>query len=220
MADVQVHAGTMYYEGGTGREVVWVETRIRLKLTRADLVTGLGNEYFRDETSGDSRSPCARPESLPDHLSRRRLLAICREQFEYYGWSWDAWGHELNGTRREAARGWLDELVRDAVPGIEDEGTYVETALVLQPQWFNLVDALGSRYLRSPVAGWRVRPTELPSGLTRRQLLTVFREEMTDWGTAMAAWTDAVPEGAVRVAHRWLKELVADTFPEMKEYMT
>lgn len=216
---VKVHTGTVTYEGGRARRAAWVETSIRLQLKKADLLDALGSKYYRYRVLEDHETAGARPASLPAELTHREVLAICREEFEYWGTQWSLWSDDLPDSWREGAVKWLDELLVAALPGIEEDGAYVETSLVLQPEWNHLANALGSKYLRNVSLDGLGRPGELPQTVTQRKALKVFREELEHWGTNMNAWNEHVHFAVYPAAWGWLKELVTGAFPEMKEYM-
>lgn len=216
---VKVHTGTVTYEGGRARRAAWVETSIRLQLKKADLLDALGSRYYRYRVLEDHETAATRPASLPAELTLWQILAACREEFEYWGIQWSMWSDDLPTEWREGAVKWLEELLTNAVPEIEEDGAYVETSLKLEPEWNDLAAALGSKYLRGVSIDGRHRPGGLPQSLTQRQMLKAFREEINYWGTDMNAWSEDIHHTLYPAVQDWLKELVTEAFPEMKEYM-
>lgn len=98
---------------------------------------------------------------------------------------------------------------------------YVETRLLLQPVGSDLLYGLGSRYFRDdPQDDDELatdRPESLPESLTRSQILRIYRDEYSLWGSNnISTWVDAITyDLRHEMIVKWLGELVTGAFPEL-----
>ena len=119
--EIRVHTGTTTNGRGEKQPCAWVKTVLTLEPEPGDLVNGLGSEFFRNESMDESHYPDTRPESLPESLSQRQILAIYREEFSRYGenalWTW---ADSIGEARFNHAWKWLTELVVGAFPEMKE----------------------------------------------------------------------------------------------------
>ncbi|MCP9209582.1 hypothetical protein [Streptomyces cucumeris] len=100
---------------------------------------------------------------------------------------------------------------------------WVVTSIRLEAEGHDLANALGSRYFRNGVTDDECPEGSLPEGLpcelTQRQILAIYREEFAHWGENLSTWSDELSDQGLECAHKWMKELIGEAFPEMKKYM-
>lgn len=101
---------------------------------------------------------------------------------------------------------------------------WLNLSIPVQPEVYDLIDGLGSRYYRNRATPdderFGDRPQELPTELTQHQIASIYREELHHWGTAnLATWGDcpSLNFDEQEQARKWLAELVVAAFPEMKD---
>ncbi len=112
--------------------------------------------------------------------------------------------------------------------GVADKGTlkerrsaWVETVIPLQLEAHELADGLGSkflRYLSSDESGPGERPDEIPSEISQRDILAIYRSEFSYWGTNLSTWGDEMTTEQRAACAGWLLEVVLDAFPGMRGY--
>lgn len=106
--------------------------------------------------------------------------------------------------------------------GFERPAAWVVTSIRLELEVFDLVRGLGSEYFRNEVTEDDQRdsdrPENLPASLTQAEILKIYREQFSYWGTNLSTWADDIGEMRTEYAWGWLRDLVTDAFPEMKEY--
>ncbi|AXH66432.1 hypothetical protein SEA_SATIS_283 [Streptomyces phage Satis] len=107
--------------------------------------------------------------------------------------------------------------------GVQRPAAWVVTQIVLEPEAHDLVNALGSKYLRyettedDETVG--TRPRDLPESLTQREILKIYREEILHYGDeVMGMWADEAGTARRAACEEWLKAIVLDAFPAMKGY--
>lgn len=97
---------------------------------------------------------------------------------------------------------------------------WVETTVTLKPGPRDLLNALGSKYLRYEVSDEEgERPRDLPERLSQREILKIYREELLYQGSdRMELWGDFMDADRQAACEVWLREIVDAAFPEMKGY--
>lgn len=108
--------------------------------------------------------------------------------------------------------------------GREIPTAWVETSLLLEPDVNDLINGLGSKFFRDESIpeehSMDRRPEDLPEVLTQAQILRVYRNEYSHWGSAnLGTWTDFMGAERQECVMRWLTTLVVAAFPEMKDYV-
>ena len=104
----------------------------------------------------------------------------------------------------------------------DEEGSWVQTNLLLQPTGADLLYGLGSRYFRHEGLEddelMSHRPDSLPASLSPRKILEIYRDEFRDWGNhGLGTWVDDLRgDERQECAHKWLAELVMEAFPGLE----
>jgi hypothetical protein len=99
---------------------------------------------------------------------------------------------------------------------------YLETRILLQPTGSDLLYGLGSRYFRDdPQEDDELatdRPDSLPESLTRSQILRIYRDEYSLWGSNnLPTWVDGITyDLRHEMIEKWLGELIVSAFPELE----
>lgn len=108
-------------------------------------------------------------------------------------------------------------------PSGKQDTAWVVTTLELRVGPLDLVNALGSKFLRHEVteddAHVGDRPQELPLSMTQREIMTVFREEFRHYGEeVLGMWGDEMGSRRRDACERWVREVVDDAFPGLKGF--
>lgn len=105
----------------------------------------------------------------------------------------------------------------------ERPAAWVETAITLEPEPRDLMNGIGSRYLRHEISEDDElpgdRPKALPESLTQREILKVYREEVLHYGeTVLGMWGDEMGGPHRDACEKWIYEIILDAFPAMRGY--
>lgn len=104
--------------------------------------------------------------------------------------------------------------------GSKQDTAYVVTTITQKVGPLDLVNALGSKYVRHEVGEDGDlpddRPRDLPKSMTQRQILAVYRDEILYYGGEfMPMWGDDMGSARRGACERWIREVVDAAFPGM-----
>lgn len=107
--------------------------------------------------------------------------------------------------------------------GVKHPAAWVKTAITLEPEPYDLMNAVASKYIRhdsqgdDEVAG--DRPKDLPESLTQAEILKAYREELLHYGDeVMGMWGDEMGAARRNACEKWVYEVVLNAFPAMRGY--
>ena len=107
--------------------------------------------------------------------------------------------------------------------GVKRPAAWVKTAITLEPEPHDLMNAVASKYIRhesqddDEVAG--DRPKELPASLTQAEILKAYRDELLHYGDeVMGMWGNEMCTARRAACEKWVYEIVLDAFPAMRGY--
>lgn len=100
---------------------------------------------------------------------------------------------------------------------------WVETALALEPEPHDLMNAIGSRFVRHEITEDDElvgdRPKDLPESMTQRDILKTYRDELRHYGEeVMGMWGNEMGTARRAACEKWIYEVVLDAFPAMRGY--
>lgn len=107
--------------------------------------------------------------------------------------------------------------------GVRRPAAWVVTQIPLEPEAHDLMNGLGSKYLRyettedDELVG--DRPRNLPESLTQREILKIYRDELLRYGEeVLGMWAEEAGIARRKACEGWLMQIVLEAFPEMKGY--
>lgn len=107
--------------------------------------------------------------------------------------------------------------------GVKRPAAWVETALLLEPEPHDLMNGVGSRFLRHEISEDDElvgdRPKDLPESMTQREILKTYRDELRHYGEeVMGMWGNEMGTARRAACEKWIYEVVLAAFPAMKGY--
>lgn len=107
--------------------------------------------------------------------------------------------------------------------GIKRPAAWVKTAITLEPEAHDLMNGLGSKYLRHEITEDDAlagdRPKELPESMTQAEILKAYRDEILHYGDeVMGMWGNEMSTARRAACEKWIYEVVLDAFPAMRGY--
>lgn len=100
---------------------------------------------------------------------------------------------------------------------------WVKTSITLEPEPHDLMNGIGSKFLRyettedDELVG--DRPKNLPESMTQAEILKVYREELLHYGEeVLGMWGNEMGTARRGACEKWIYEVVLDAFPTMRGY--
>lgn len=108
-------------------------------------------------------------------------------------------------------------------PAGRQDTAWVTTTFEERVGPLDLVNALGSKYLRHEATDDDTResdrPADLPAELTQRQIMKIFRDEFRFYGSeGLGYWGEEMSTRRRENCQEWIRKVVDDAFPGLKGF--